>query len=49
MREVLHNSGFCFFRRIDDSKVELENKFTGLRVVFNEDDGTFVAGKVVVE
>jgi len=35
MLKVLVSCGFCFFRQLDEHRAELENKFTGLRVIFD--------------
>lgn len=40
MLEVLFKSGFCFFRQIDEKRVELENKFTGLRLIWDAENCT---------
>lgn len=43
--DILYRSGFAFFRDHGNGVIEFENKFTGLRLVYDVKTGT----KVVVE
>lgn len=36
----LYSSGFAFFRELSPGVIEFENKFTGLRVVYDVKTGT---------
>jgi len=38
--DIIYNSGFAFLREIAPGLVEFENKFTGLRLVYNVKNGT---------
>ncbi len=45
----LFASGFCFLRERGDGLIELENKFTGLRLLVNERTGKYaVIGEEVL-
>ena len=33
--DMLYKSGFAFLRGLGDGKIEFENKFTGLRLIYN--------------
>lgn len=37
--EALYKSGFAFLRELAPGLVEFENKFTGLRLVYNVKNG----------
>ena len=37
--DILYKSGFAFFKDHGDGVVEFENKFTGLRVVYDTKTG----------
>lgn len=39
--EILRASGFCFFKQIDEDRQLLENKFTGLLVIYNSKNDTY--------
>lgn len=36
MIKILSNSGYCFLRELEPGKIELENKFTGTLIVYDE-------------
>lgn len=38
--DMLYQSGFAFLRELGGGLVEFENKFTGLRLVYNVKNGT---------
>lgn len=38
--DILYNSGFAFLRDLGGGLVEFENKFTGLRLVYDVKTGT---------
>ena len=38
--DILYNSGFAFLRDLGNGCIEFENKFTGLRLVYNVKSGT---------
>ena len=38
--DKLYMSGFAFFRELSPGVIEFENKFTGLRVVYDVKRGT---------
>lgn len=38
--DALYKSGFAFFRELSPGLMEFENKFTGLRVVYDVKTGT---------
>lgn len=37
--DIIYQSGFSFFRELGDGLVEFENKFTGLRLVYDVKTG----------
>ena len=44
MMDALYKSGFAFFRELAPGIIEFENKFTGLRLIYNVKNGTTVPG-----
>lgn len=38
--DALYKSGFAFFRELAPGIIEFENKFTGLRIVYDMKSGT---------
>ncbi len=40
-KEKLIASGFCFLAQISNRKTLMENKFTGLRVIYNSRNDTY--------
>jgi hypothetical protein len=38
--DALYKSGFAFFRELAPGLVEFENKFTGLRIIYDVKSGT---------
>lgn len=38
--EILYKSGFAFFRDHGNGLIEFENKFTGLRILYDVKSGT---------
>lgn len=38
--DIIYASGFAFLRELDGGKIEFENKFTGLRLVYDVKTGT---------
>lgn len=39
--DKLMASGFCFLKQISNRKMLMENKFTGLRVIYNSRNDTY--------
>lgn len=37
----LIQSGFCFFAELSSGKIILENKYTGLRILWDEDTQSY--------
>jgi len=37
--DIIYKSGFAFLRELGDGRVEFENKFTGLRLVYDTKTG----------
>ena len=46
--DILYASGFAFLREVKPGLVEFENKFTGLRITYNIENGMKVVGEVAV-
>lgn len=46
--ETIYKSGFAFLREIAPGLVEFENKFTGLRLVYDVKSGTKTVGEALV-
>ena len=46
--DIIYASGFAFLRDLGGGLVEFENKFTGLRLVYNVKTGTKTVGEAVV-
>lgn len=46
--EALYKSGFAFLRELAPGLVEFENKFTGLRLVYDVKSGTKTVGEALV-
>lgn len=46
--DILYKSGYAFFRDLDGGKIEFENKFTGLRLVYNVRTGEKTVGEAVI-
>ena len=42
--DKIYKSGFAFLRELTPGFVEFENKFTGLRIVYDVKNGTIVPG-----
>lgn len=38
---ILVKSGFTFFKDLENGKIILENKFSGLRLLYDEQSGTW--------
>lgn len=38
---ALIRGGFTFLKELDNGKILMENKFTGLRVIYDEQDDTW--------
>ena len=38
--DIIYASGFAFMRDLGNGCIEFENKFTGLRLVYNVKNGT---------
>lgn len=38
---MLTKSGFCFLEQLSNRKTLMENKFTGLRVIYNSRNDTY--------
>lgn len=48
MLKILNACGFCFFRQLDGHRAELENKFTGLRVIFDASTATYTVKEAIL-
>ena len=46
--DILYNSGFAFFRDHGNGMIEFENKFTGLRVIYDVKTGATMAGEAAI-
>ena len=46
--DILYKSGFAFLRELDGGKIEFENKFTGLRLVYNVRTGEKIVGEAAI-
>ena len=46
--DMLYKSGFTFLREIDNYRIEFENKFTGLRVIYNVKTGEKIVGEAAI-
>ena len=46
--DILYKSGFAFLRELSPGIVELENKFTGLRLVYDVKTGTKVVKEAAI-
>lgn len=46
--DILYNSGFAFLRDLGNGRIEFENKFTGLRLVYDVKTGTKVVGEAAI-
>lgn len=46
--ENLYKCGFAFFADRGDGLIEFENKFTGLRLVYDVKTGTKVVGEAAI-
>lgn len=46
--DMLYKCGFAFFREVAPGLVEMENKFTGLRIVYNVRTGEKSVGECAI-
>ena len=46
--ENLYKSGFAFFADRGNGLVEFENKFTGLRLIYNVRTGEMIVGEAAI-
>lgn len=46
--DILYKSGFTFFREVAPGLVEMENKFTGLRIIYNVRTGEKSVGECAI-
>ena len=46
--DILYKSGFAFFRDHGNGLVEFENKFTGLRVIYDTKTGAKTVGEAAI-
>lgn len=46
--DMLYKSGFAFLRELGDGKIEFENKFTGLRLVYDVRTGEKTVGEAAI-
>lgn len=46
--DILYRSGFAFFADHGDGKIEFENKFTGLRLVYDVKTGAKYVGEAAI-
>ena len=44
----LYKCGFAFFRDHGNGKIEFENKFTGLRLIYNVRTGEMIVGEAAI-
>lgn len=46
--DMIYKSGFAFLRELGGGLVEFENKFTGLRLVYDVKTGKKTVGEAIV-
>lgn len=46
--DALYKSGFAFLRELEPGVIEFENKFTGLRIVYDVESGTRTVREVLI-
>lgn len=46
--DTIYKSGFAFLRDCGDGVVEFENKFTGLRLLYDVKSGKKMVGEAVI-
>ena len=46
--DILYRSGFAFLRELGGGLVEFENKFTGLRVIYDTKTGAKTVGEAAI-
>ena len=46
--DVLYKSGFAFLRELEPGIIEFENKFSGLRIIYNVKTGTRTVREVLI-
>ena len=46
--ETLSKSGFYFLRRIDTSHIMMEHWYTGLHLIYDEENDTYTADEPVL-
>ena len=46
--DIIYKSGFAFLRELGDGRVEFENKFTGLRLVYDTKTGKRTAKECAI-
>jgi len=46
--DMIYASGFAFLRNLGGGLVEFENKFTGLRLVYDVKTGTKMVGEAAI-
>lgn len=46
--DALYKSGFAFLRELEPGIIEFENKFTGLRLIYNVKNGTRTVREVAI-
>ena len=46
--DMLYKCGFAFFREVAPGLIEFENKFTGLRIIYDVKSGTKTVGEAAI-
>ena len=46
--DMLYKSGFAFLRECAPGVIEFENKFTGLRIIYDVKSGTKTVGEAAI-
>lgn len=46
--DILYRSGFAFLREVAPGVIEFENKFTGLRIIYDVKSGTKTVGEAAI-
>lgn len=46
--DIIYKSGFAFLREIQPGVIEFENKFTGLRLIYNVKTGEKTVGEAAI-
>lgn len=46
--DILYKSGFAFLRELEPGIIEFENKFSGLRIIYNVKTGTRTVREMLI-